>query len=139
MSEIDTIDALMWDGHAAPAKKRARRESDLQTTIIDFLNAQPDTHVWKAGAYAGRASYRDRRTGALHDRFIKIGRPGVSDIVGWRTVTIGGIRIAQFIALEVKRAGEHPKPHQQRFLDRAAAAGVVTGVVRSLADVKALL
>ena len=134
----ESLDAL-FAPLPEPRAKRAPKESDLQAKIIDALNALPAVHVWKAGAYAGRASYRDRATGAIRDRFVKIGRAGVADVIGWRTITLGSVRVAQFIAIEVKRPGESPKPHQQRFLDRVAKAGGVAMVARSVDDVREAL
>lgn len=51
-----------------------------------------------------------------------------SDLIGWRPVVIGGVRIAQFVAREVKPQGWHytgtgREPAQKAFLDLVNAAG----------------
>ena len=145
----DDLAALFSNPNAViVAKKRPaqRRESDIQEAILDYLNRTPGCVAWKSGAASFRASYRDRKTGAIRERFVKVGRAGVSDIIGWVRTTVripNGPNGAPFVftyprwlAIEVKRPGEKPKPHQQRFLDRVHDSGGLALVARSVDDVR---
>ena len=62
--------------------------------------------------------------------------PGSSDLVGWRTLPSG---VAQFVALEAKTPAGRLTAAQAAFLRAVARAGGLSGVVRSLDDVEALL
>ena len=62
--------------------------------------------------------------------------PGSADLVGWRTLPSG---VAQFVALEVKAPDGRVAPAQEAFLAAVTRAGGVAAVVRSLADVEAVL
>lgn len=68
---------------------------------------------------------------------------GSPDLIGWRTVTVTpemvGTRLAVFCGVEVKREDGTPSDAQRAFLGALAQAGAVSGVVRSLGDLEALL
>lgn len=70
--------------------------------------------------------------------------PGGSDLIGWRSVVVTqdmvGKPIAQFVALEVKRArGGKLTPEQRGFLHNVAAAGGLSGVCTSEAEAAKVL
>src|SRR5438046_888348 len=56
---------------------KARREADIQREILRFLATCPGVVAWKNGTGSFRASYKGK------ERFIRMGKPGVSDIIGW--------------------------------------------------------
>jgi hypothetical protein len=68
---------------------------------------------------------------------------GSSDLIGYRTLTIGpehiGRRIAQFVAIECKAPGKNATPEQQEFIFKVRLAGGVAGVARGIDDVQEML
>lgn len=75
----------------------------------------------------------------LDCRPVKIGVPGVSDCIGWRTVEITpdmvGQHIAQFMAVEVKTAKGRATAEQLQFLSTVEQAGGIAILARSDDDV----
>lgn len=65
-------------------------------------------------------------------RVIHMGDPGWPDIIGWD-------RAGRFVGLEVKAAKGRLEASQGPLLARAAQAGCLVGVVRSVEDVVRLL
>ena len=67
---------------------------------------------------------------------------GTSDVIGCRTVVITpemvGKTFAQFCALEIKRPGEAPKKHQERYLALMRSRGAVAGAATSPQEALAL-
>lgn len=63
---------------------------------------------------------------------------GSSDLIGWRTITIGpehvGQRLAVFVAIEAKVGTNQPTPEQRAFLDAVHAAGGEARVIRDGSD-----
>lgn len=137
--ELESLDALFGYGEPVKKKRRLPLESLLQEKIVDYLNTVPGIFAMPYGAGAFRVRYRHRQSGTMRDRFVKIGRAGVSDVIGWQVITVAGAPVPRWIAIEVKRPGEKPKPHQQRFLDKVTAAGGLAFVARSVEDVKKVL
>lgn len=145
-------------GIAAPPAKsrpgsRQRPEKAIQRAILDWLATVPGVMAWKSGSGAFRMSYRDR-AGQTRERFVVMGKRGVSDIVGWmqwpqviagedalrlryggpmRQSPAIGDWIARFLAIEVKRPGEKPTPDQAAFLEAVQAAGGI-GIVATCVD-----
>ena len=108
-------------------------ERDLQREILAFLERVPGVYVWKAGAGMFRVPGRRQ--------MVRMGKKGVSDIVGWyrQYATCGPaapVRVAQFLAIEVKRAGAVLTFEQSVFLDRVRDAGGIAIVAHSVQDVK---
>lgn len=69
---------------------------------------------------------------------------GSPDLVGWQSVTITpdmvGRTVALFVGVEAKRPGGGVvSEDQRRFLTALEQAGAIAGVVRSIADLDALL
>ncbi len=75
----------------------------------------------------------------LDGRPVKIGVPGVSDCIGWRTLTITqdmvGKQVAQFCAVEVKTKKGRASDQQKAFLGVVEQAGGVAVILRSSDDV----
>ena len=82
----------------------------------------------------GRVRLFRNNVGALRDaatgRLVRFGlAPGSSDLIGWKTVTIGpehlGQQLAQFVSLEIKAPGRlrSARPDQLIWRDRVIAAG----------------
>lgn len=117
----------------------SRREQDIQREVLQFLRAAPGVVAWKAGAGAFRQD----------GRFVRMGRKGVSDIVGWRrTFTEGpqkvfgdrlvadkGAPVAQFLAVEVKRPGARLTSEQRDFLELVRQDGGLAIVATCAVDV----
>ena len=86
-------------------------ESTLSKRVVKYLNSLP-------GCYAEK-------------RPAQQGRKGRVDITG----CINGRRIE----LEGKTGNKKPTPKQQYWLDKWASVGAITGVYRSIDDVKEIL
>ena len=97
----------------------------------------------------GRGAVRLWRnnTGALVDqqgRFVRFGLcKGSSDLIGLRSLEITtelvGLRLAQFVALEIKTAQGVLRPEQQAFLRLVQQLGGVAAVCRSVEEAEQLL
>ena len=97
----------------------------------------------------GRGAVRLWRnnTGALVDqqgRFVRFGLcKGSSDLIGLRSLEIRpelvGLRLAQFVALEIKTAQGVLRPEQQAFLRLVQQLGGVAAVCRSVEEAEQLL
>lgn len=85
-------------------------------------------------------------TGALKDqqgRMVTFGLcKGSSDLIGWRSITIGpehvGRTLAVFVAIEVKDRGR-ATPEQLAFIKATREAGGIAGVARSIEEAQAIL
>ncbi len=102
-------------------------ESSVLASVLGYLR------------YSGRIAWCERmNTGAYvigegrSRRFVRYGFPGCSDI-------LGQMDDGRMLALEVKRPSGKATEAQAVFLERVSAAGGVAGIVRSIADVEALL
>ena len=101
---------------------REPTEADIQRTLFQYLEAR--------GCVVVRVNSGAVKVGGRLVRFNR--SPGCSDLL----VCLPGGRMA---ALEVKRLKEHPTPAQLMFLDRVRRCGGIGAVVRSTADVDAVL
>jgi len=63
---------------------------------------------------------------------------GSSDLIGWRTVTINGRKIAQFVAIEVKSPTGRATPEQSNFIEQVNLAGGLAGIAHSPEDAVSL-
>jgi hypothetical protein len=111
--------------------ERVNPETPLMQRIRLAAGARPDARLFR------------NNTGVLLDRF---GRPvryglctGSSDLIGWRTVELGGRRVAVFTAIEVKLPLGRLEPAQRNFIEAVKAAGGIAGVARSPLEAKELL
>jgi len=108
---------------AAPLTKR--KESDITNAILALLRVH-GIAAWRTGVGAFRASYQGR------ERFVRLGTPGMADIVG---ILPGG----QALFVEVKSPTGRVRPEQLAFLQTVARAGGFGFVARSVDDVKETL
>ena len=71
---------------------------------------------------------------------VKVGHPGVSDLVGWRDYTVQpgdvGRTLAVFTAVEVKQGRGALREEQERFLSAVKAAGGEAWVTRDENDAR---
>lgn len=125
-----------------------KAETGLQAAIVDALAHEPGLIMWRNanGVYRG---YGGR---------VRAGLPkGSADLVGVLSVlavlpesyTRAGSpvwaegspasRVGRFIALEVKRPGEEPEPHQVAWLADVRARGGFAAVVRSVDEARAAI
>lgn len=116
-------------------KPRAEREAGVADAIKEWRKSRPDVRLWRQNV--GEFQLAD-------GRYFRAGLcRGSSDFVGLRTIEITqsmvGSRVAVFVALELKKPGEMPEPHQQEWLDEIRDAGGVAGVVRNAQDAEDLL
>ena len=103
-------------------------EHQIQTACLQYLAVCPQV------AWAERIN-----TGAVKipvpggkDRFVRYGFPGCSDI-------LGQMKDGRVLAIEVKSAVGRATEAQDAFLKRVATYGGVSGVVRSTAQLQALI
>jgi hypothetical protein len=109
-------------------------EQELQQRIRLELGSGP-VRLWR------------NNVGALRDqrgRLVSYGLcPGSSDLIGLRRLRVGpehlGQELAVFCALEIKSQRGRPSAEQRRFLAQVGAMGGLAGVIRSLAEARALL
>lgn len=61
---------------------------------------------------------------------------GSNDIIGFRKRILKGERFAQFIGMEIKTPEDITRKHQKNFIDMINISGGISGVVRSVEDIK---
>jgi hypothetical protein len=98
-----------------------RKERDLTNAILALLRVH-GIAAWRTGVGAYRASYQGR------ERFVRLGTPGMADIVG---ILPGG----QALFVEVKSPTGRVRPEQLAFLQTVTRAGGIGFVARSVDDV----
>lgn len=98
-------------------------EREILSDVLKVLRLDPRVgYVWR----------QTSGTFMEGDRFIKAGPVGMPDVLG---VLRGG----KFFAIEVKRPGGEPKPHQQKRIDHFKAIGAISGYCWSVETALALL
>lgn len=88
-----------------------------------------------------------KRTAAMvtlrNYRAVKFAQPGVSDLIGWRTITVTpemiGKRIAIFAAVELKFGDNTATEEQAAFINVVLEAGGMAGVAYSVEEAKKIL
>jgi hypothetical protein len=110
-------------------------ESSLYPAIIGEYS-KGDTRLFRVQAglfWAGQVvEHTANRLVLLNPRAVKIGVPGMSDIIGWSTGAI-------FTAIECKSARGRATPEQQAFIDTVRRAGGRAGIARSPEDAGKIL
>jgi len=122
------------------------KESDIQNQILIELSKQ-GTVAFRINAgsfWAGEImSNKDNMLLLKNPRKIQGAPEGTSDIIGLTSVMITtemvGTRVGVFTAIEVKKPGENPKPHQKNFLKNMRDRGAIAGVARSPEDAVRIL
>jgi hypothetical protein len=107
------------------------------TTERDIQNA-----IRIAATAAGSRLFRNNVGVLLDQRGQRIAYGlchGSSDLIGWTPRVIGGIPVAVFTAIEVKKPGGRLEPHQRQFIEQVLAAGGIAGRATSEAEAVALL
>jgi hypothetical protein len=74
-----------------------------------------------------------QNSGTARGGKIKLAPAGTPDIIGWLPVS------GRMLAIEVKKPGEEPAPHQLEWLHRARASGVACTWVRSVREAVAFV
>jgi hypothetical protein len=82
------------------------------------------------------ASHTPDRVIIVNPRPLRAGLcTGSSDLIGWRTITIGpehlGRQVAQFLAIEAKAPGGRVSLDQTNFISQVRSAGGCSGVAYS--------
>lgn len=98
-------------------------ERDILAAAIKALRDDP--RVWEV---------RRQNSGVFQDgnRFIRVGTPGVLDIIG---MTVSG----RYFELEAKRPGKKPDPRQERHIQHIRSGGGIAGYFTSVEEALALL
>ena len=68
--------------------------------------------------------------------FVRFGKKGSSDILGWLPADKFPRHPGAFFACETKQPGQRPTPDQQRFLDQVNAGGGVGLWVQSVEELE---
>lgn len=121
----------------APKRDRVRRPADGKPAVP--LESAVNDDIYAAVRDHPRVKlYRNNRGVAVYGNkqvAYGVGPKGGSDWIGYRRVLVTadmlGSTIAQFVALEAKRPGEHADDNQQRFIDKVKADGGCAGVATS--------
>src|SRR3990167_1152603 len=122
-----------------PRRPRPPLEREIQRAVLNYLNAVPGIYAWKAGA--GLLPLADGRR-------VRMGRAGVSDVIGWFRVHRVSVQpwqrcgmqrcerqhIPVWFAIECKRPGGKATPAQLDFLARLREAGSPLAMVASSVD-----
>lgn len=94
-------------------------ESEVQTSIMDWLSLNQIFH-WRQNTGFFKGEYKTSKKGIyggeVHNRVIRFGHPGTSDILGL-------LPNGRFLAIEVKRPGGKPTEAQLEFIDNINANG----------------
>jgi len=107
-------------------------ERNLQHAILEFL-AYRKIYAWRSNTGAFPAAYTSKATGLTTRRFIRFGKPGISDILGI-------LPDGKLLAIEVKSpSGGRLRPEQVDFLDAITKNHGVAGMAKSIEDVETLL
>lgn len=101
------------------------RETDIVSACLELLRYR-GVMAWRSNTGAMSSEYKGKR------RFVRFGRPGVSDIVG---ILPGG----RFIGVETKRPGEKPTEEQRVFLAEVGRRGGVGVLVESVTELAKVL
>jgi hypothetical protein len=108
-------------------------ESDLYPQIL-AAHSTGDTRLFRThvGLYwAGKVIERTaNRLVILNPRAIKVGAPGMSDLIGWTTVD----GVAVYLAIEAKGARTRIEPEQQNYIELVRRMGGRAGIARSVED-----
>ncbi len=90
-------------------------EKQIQDLMIEFLQYQPRTFIWRQNSGAMFKEYTDKNNETHRHGWRASSVAGVSDILGvWNGIAI---------AIEVKKPGNKPTDNQREFLDHFAKAG----------------
>jgi hypothetical protein len=103
----------------AKPRKNSRPEAACLVEVIKTLRGHPAV-AWVERQNSG--AFRDGK------RFVRFGWPGCSDV-------LGQLRDGRFLAVEVKAPGGKASEAQQLFLSRVRAAGGISFIATSAADV----
>ena len=118
------------------------RESRIQRDIRLALGQHPTARLYRNEVGVSQVYKRCCSCGAKLTRPDAVVRYGLGvgspDLVGWRTVTITaahiGMKIAQFVGLEIKNARGRLRKEQVFWQERIANAGGIAAVVRSVEE-----
>jgi gentisate 1,2-dioxygenase len=76
-------------------------------------------------------------------RYLTVGVPGLSDLIGWRSIRVTpghlGQLLAVFTAIEAKSPTGRVTNEQARFLSVVEEAGGLSGIARSQEDARRIL
>lgn len=135
------ISAAEAERLSKPSRNRKappRAERDVVRAILAYLRTRPDVTAWRCNS--GMAMMRRGKTEQFMP--VRFGVPGMSDIIGWKTVVAGcdyngcvEERFPRFLAIEAKREGQRPSPTQSAFLDQVRRAGGLAVVATKVQDV----
>ena len=115
---------------------RNRETSTVQTPALLAVGARPDVLVWRQQVGVFR-SYDDP------DRLVRVGVPGMSDAMAVVAVEVTpamvGRTVGVFVSAEFKTADGRQRKPQRAWQRAVEQRGGVYAVVRSEADMRALV
>jgi VRR-NUC domain len=118
-------------------------EAELYPAIIGALSNGPTRLLRINAGFAWQGTVAERtprRLVLLDPRPVKLGVPGVSDLIGWTTVDLPGeLSVAVFTAIEVKFGRGRLTPEQSAFLHTVNRMGGRAGVARSVEDARGII
>jgi len=118
-------------------------ERDIQKQIMLACGSKPNVRLFRndcGNGVVGKIKDLGGGNFHVHGHRLPFGlHPGSSDLIGWRTMdipahTLGAVRIAQFLAVEVKSETGALRPDQKNFIEVVRAAGGVAIVARSVEE-----
>lgn len=107
-------------------------ETQLMRQILLALSSSPGVRVWR-NHVAAAVPLRDSAT------VQRFGVPGSPDILGARTILVGGVPFARAIGVEVKAPTGRVSDLQRAWLEAHRAQGWLCGVARSVPEALAIL
>jgi hypothetical protein len=128
-----------WTKSEKYIKQKIRQHFGINPDIKLFTN--PVGTGWQGSLVITK---RDDYVLLRNPRRIDYGlQPGSSDLIGWHSFVIKpehvGMRIARFLAPEIKTATGQPTKEQLTWISNVTKAGGRAGIVRNTTDMEALL
>jgi hypothetical protein len=105
------------------ARVTPRAETKIQREILEFLGCVPGRFT----RMNSRVVMMPGRGG--RQRPVRFGEKGMADIIGVLKPS------GRYVAIEVKRPGQHPTPEQEAFLREVGECNGIAIVARSVQDV----
>jgi VRR-NUC domain-containing protein len=102
-------------------------EKQLESLILDWLNAQPGVFAFKV------------QTVGVYDEKRKLFRKNRNKHIHIGTPDIHGVCQGRAFYIEVKRPGGKPTEAQKAFLRKAASHGAIVGIAYSLDGVERII
>ena len=126
-------------------------EAEIKARIQIALSKDPSIRLFNIVTgqfWRGEVDYREsdipRGIVVLRNASaVRTGCPGMSDLLGWKSITISpemvGMKIAILTAVETKSQKGRPSDQQRQFIHVVSNAGGIAGIARSVEEAKLIL